>query len=139
MNKHLFIFTITPVQSFIAQSRKTQDLYGGSQILSDLTKEAIKQLPAKNGLILPDPSMPFSPNRFIAEVETDNIKNFSKRIEDCVKQKLIEFADEALKVAKNCNTLSSEFCEQIKSLFQVFWAALPYTTEDYTNNFKILG
>jgi len=32
---HLFLFTIGPVQSFIAQARKVQDLAAGSQMLSD--------------------------------------------------------------------------------------------------------
>ncbi len=34
MNNHLFLFTLGPVQSFIAQARKTQDLYAGSETLS---------------------------------------------------------------------------------------------------------
>mgnify|MGYP000480597372 CR=1 FL=1 len=34
--EYLFLFTIGPVQSFIAQARKTQDLYAGSQLLADL-------------------------------------------------------------------------------------------------------
>ena len=29
-NQYLFLFTIGPVQSFIAQARKTRDLYAGS-------------------------------------------------------------------------------------------------------------
>ena len=40
--KYLFIFTIGPVQSFIAQARKTQDLYAGSQLLSDLIRYAVE-------------------------------------------------------------------------------------------------
>ncbi|NPA53826.1 MAG: hypothetical protein GXO21_04085 [Aquificae bacterium] len=39
-NEYLFIFTITPVQSFIAQARKTRDLHAGSRILSELIKKA---------------------------------------------------------------------------------------------------
>jgi len=42
--KHLFLFTISPVQSFIAQARKTQDLYAGSRILSELMKFAHKYI-----------------------------------------------------------------------------------------------
>jgi len=41
MNKYLFLFTISPVQSFIAQARKTKDLYDGSKLLTDLIKVAI--------------------------------------------------------------------------------------------------
>ena len=35
MSDHLLLFTVGPAQSFIAQARKTQDLYTGSRLLSD--------------------------------------------------------------------------------------------------------
>jgi len=35
-NQYLFLFTIGPVQSFIAQARKTRDLYAGSAILGEI-------------------------------------------------------------------------------------------------------
>ena len=38
MNNHLFLFTIGPVQRFIALARKTQDLYAGSYLLSHLCR-----------------------------------------------------------------------------------------------------
>ncbi|MCX7761272.1 MAG: type III-B CRISPR-associated protein Cas10/Cmr2, partial [Candidatus Kryptonium sp.] len=41
-NNSLFLFTIGPVQSFIAQARKTQDFYMGSFILSFLTFKAME-------------------------------------------------------------------------------------------------
>ena len=34
--QYLFLFNIGPVQSFISQARKTQDLYAGSRILGEL-------------------------------------------------------------------------------------------------------
>jgi CRISPR-associated protein Cmr2 len=40
--RNLLLFTIGPVQSFISQARKTQDLYAGSKLLSVLIGEAIK-------------------------------------------------------------------------------------------------
>lgn len=42
MKNYLFLFTISPVQSFISQARKVQDLAAGSKLLSDLISEAIK-------------------------------------------------------------------------------------------------
>ncbi|MEN3039578.1 MAG: type III-B CRISPR-associated protein Cas10/Cmr2, partial [Candidatus Kryptonium sp.] len=41
-NNSLFLFSIGPVQSFIAQARKTQDFYMGSFILSFLTFKVIE-------------------------------------------------------------------------------------------------
>ena len=39
MSNYLFLYTIGPVQSFIAQARKTQDLWCGSTLLSELSRE----------------------------------------------------------------------------------------------------
>ncbi|EPR26946.1 type III-B CRISPR-associated protein Cas10/Cmr2 [Geobacillus sp. WSUCF1] len=42
-NRYIVIFTVGPVQSFIASARKTEDFWSGSYILSHLVREAIKQ------------------------------------------------------------------------------------------------
>ena len=47
MNKYLFLFTVGPVQSFIGQARKTQDLYAGSFLLSHLIDSAMKEIEDK--------------------------------------------------------------------------------------------
>jgi len=56
-NNSLFLFTIGPVQSFISQARKIQDLFMGSFILSYLTFKAIEVAIEKIGptnIIYPD-------------------------------------------------------------------------------------
>lgn len=56
-NNSLFLFTIGPVQSFIAQARKTRDFYMGSFILSYFTFIGIKTIINKYGptaIIYPD-------------------------------------------------------------------------------------
>ena len=50
MKKHLFLFTISPVQAFIAQARKAQDLYAGSRLLSDLVRFSIDTFFKKTSL-----------------------------------------------------------------------------------------
>ena len=65
--QHLFLFTIGPVQSFIAQARKTQDLYAGSRILSDLIEFALQKV-GEEHIIYPAKTVPSKPNRFIAKV-----------------------------------------------------------------------
>ncbi|PJF23677.1 MAG: type III-B CRISPR-associated protein Cas10/Cmr2, partial [Phototrophicales bacterium] len=55
---HLFLFQIGPVQTFIAASRRTQDLYVGSRLLSEIALAGVKAaeqaggslvFPVKNG------------------------------------------------------------------------------------------
>ncbi len=41
---HLLSISIGPVQDFIAAARRTADLYAGSQILQELSKEAARYL-----------------------------------------------------------------------------------------------
>lgn len=56
-NNSLFLFSIGPVQSFISQARKTQDLFMGSFILSFLTFKSIEVVVEKYGptnIIYPD-------------------------------------------------------------------------------------
>ncbi len=50
----MMIFTIGPVQDFIAQARKTRDLWFGSYLLSELSKEAAYRLQERGGeLVFP--------------------------------------------------------------------------------------
>jgi CRISPR-associated protein Cmr2 len=53
----LFLFTLGPVQSFIAQARKTQDFFSGSFLLSYLTLVGIEKIAERYGpanIIYPD-------------------------------------------------------------------------------------
>ena len=79
MSKYLFLFTVGPVQSFIAQARKTQDLYAGSQILTELVKAGIEEVGRENIIFpyaYPDEDNKWQdvkslPNRFLAVVEKE--------------------------------------------------------------------
>ncbi len=48
----IVIFTIGPVQSFIAAARRTQDLWAGSRLLSDIMKPALDAAP-REGILFP--------------------------------------------------------------------------------------
>lgn len=87
-NQYLFLFTIGPVQSFIAQARKTRDLYAGSQILSELTGAAMKMVVEQgstNSFFYPDKASGSKPNRFLAKVNTGDIQAFGAMIETAVR------------------------------------------------------
>ena len=68
---HLFIFQLGPVQSFIAAGRRTEDLYVGSRILSELAKVGLTAAGQSLGfepiypLYVPDQQLPHGiPHRF---------------------------------------------------------------------------
>lgn len=148
MTNHLFLFTLGPVQSFIAQARKTQDLYAGSEILSALIRkgiEAFKQEFAVNEykLIFPSESNTNSslPNQFIGSFSRNNLTDKDLRekaemIKASVEMAFYTFANEALEEAGNIAPKGFE--EQLKAHLDVFWAYQELKDLSYRSAFKSL-
>jgi len=142
--KYLFIFTLTPVQSFISQARKTQDLYNGSKLLSCLIDEAINQLPDRKNLIYPHIDIKSKPNRFIAIIEKDNdeeIKKFGNDLKKYVESRFKEIAEDVFSRKALNNQKPQNFDNQIDRFFQTYWVAIPSTNylDDYTKIEQFLG
>ena len=105
---HLFLFTIGPVQSFIAQARKTRDLKAGSDILSELIREAIAYChdqwnasnhfpPLENRIMAQSPTP--CPIAFWAkvEVEQEQAHKMGAQVESAVREAFEKKAIEAIK------------------------------------------
>lgn len=127
-NNYIFIFTIGPVQSFIAQARKTQDLYAGSQLLSELifyATETARQNSVKSEFELIFPFLKGKadslPNRFVALLEPkEDIQKFGSELARAVRTKLMNIASDKL------NGLFDTASSQIADFLETYWAALPY-------------
>jgi CRISPR-associated protein Cmr2 len=70
MTKYMLLFSLGPVQSFIAQARKTRDLWLGSYLLSLLMEAGMKGI-AEESFIFPakqkiQDNIPDLPNKYIA-------------------------------------------------------------------------
>jgi CRISPR-associated protein Cmr2 len=142
MTQYLFLFTIVPVQSFIAQARKTQDLYAGSFLLSHLIDIAITTLKKKKvecEPIFPAKKIKSKPNRFIAEIGAENsekIEEIGKYVEGVVRS---DFKNIAEKVQEKLNlSKPMYFDEQVRTHLQVNWVALPLEERNYTDTYKEL-
>lgn len=129
MKKYVFLFSISPVQAYIEQARKTQDLYAGSYMLSHLCHTAMK----KSGLEPKDIIFPFIeqdddnyslPNRFLAIVEKEEaeLQGFGERVEKAVKA---EFEHIAEIVISEIKTPSESELEQVRNFLTVNWLFLP--------------
>lgn len=116
MNTYLFALTITPVQSFISQARKTKDLYYSSLILSDLMMATLEKVKEQKGeIIFPQNNSGIS-NKLIAKFvdKTDEeIKGIGKEFEDGVNKAFITL------VFKATNTCDNG----LNNFFKVFWTA----------------
>jgi len=110
MTKHLIIFTISPVQEFISQSRKTSDLFAGSHILSAIVKEAVRLI-GEDRVIFPkgEDSLP---NRIVAIVE--NPQDLCERAKTEAKNKFEELI---------ANQKTSK--EQLKQFLRINYVAVP--------------
>jgi len=148
--QHLFLFTIGPVQSFIAQARKTQDLYAGSKILSELIKEAIDTI-GRDDILFPYAypqnteqwdNTESLPNRLIAMVETDNIRVLGNLVEENVRKKWLEIARRPIndllhQQIKNGEAVKFDIAginQQLEEHLEIFWLFEPLT--DYGTSYK---
>ncbi|MBK8563979.1 MAG: hypothetical protein IPN76_11715 [Saprospiraceae bacterium] len=132
-NPHLFLFSVGPVQSFIAQARKTQDLYAGSRILGELIYAASvvanrnqiefvfpKEI-EKNGSI---------PNRFLGKISgksESEMQDIGDQIEKAAQKRFKELAENALADAK-VDSVNGFYCQIAKHL-EINWLFHPISGE----------
>jgi CRISPR-associated protein Cmr2 len=159
-NNYLFIFTLGPVQYFIAQARKTRDLHLGSMLLSDLIHAAIIEVENNGGqVVFPSKDTKDAPNRLLALVQTDDTKNFGRQIENIVRTKFLQialdvyfhhgvresihyqFKNDVVKI----NDFKTRFEQQINDHLEIFWAfqqtqnSDAYSIQDYQYAEQLLG
>jgi len=132
--RYLFLFTITPVQSFLAQARKTQDLYAGSFLLSHLCKTVLKNLPGDTEVIFPESSNISLPNRFLAIVECSpvHLREIGQRLVDLVNGELKRISE--LILERLGLPGPAGFDEQIMSYFTMNWAT--HHADDYEQRYR---
>lgn len=129
MKEYLLLLSISPVQSFIEASRKTVDLFNGSQILSDLIDGVNKNSDFinKDLIIFPEQSLSSKPNRLLAIVQTDNPMEYGIQLKN--------YITETLLIGKANKTLGEQLTEdsikQFKDHFQINWNLLEYSKENY--------
>jgi CRISPR-associated protein Cmr2 len=128
MSNYLFALTITPVQSFITQARKTKDLFAGSEILSKLIEKALEQVEKKD-IIFPHDTKIVS-NKFVISLHNKTEKEveaLGAKLKNCINKTCINLMFEHTKLYDN-------FYE---NFFQVFWVAVELAN-DYQQSYKRL-
>ena len=166
------LFAIGPVQDFIATARKTQDLWAGSYLLSYLSWSAMKVVAEEFGsdsLIFPDLcgqpfvdkwlidkglqiekpnseelSSPTLPNRFLAIVPKDSVKDIAEKAKETVKNTFKDVCGAVkAKIAETLKINSSEWDaiwnRQTDDFIETYWAAVPVDNyNDFLKAYKQL-
>jgi len=136
---HLLLFSLGPVQDFIATARRCQDLWFGSWLLSDLARAAATAIQAHTGpaepLVVPGELSSDTgsvANEVIAIVTTDPARVAAAAC-DAVSARL---ADHMARFFKGIPTLAEgghfhrDVAEaQVGDLIETIWAAVPYDND----------
>ncbi len=136
MTGHLFLFQIGPVQAFIVQARRTQDLYVGSRMLSELAAAGVRAAAALPGhkpvFPMPGPSgaLPASvPHRF-AFVSSAEPQAGARTVREAVerewRERFVEPVRRWLRQQIGGGAWESEYDAQANSWLEFNWAAVPY-------------
>ncbi|HVB24677.1 MAG TPA: type III-B CRISPR-associated protein Cas10/Cmr2 [Ktedonobacteraceae bacterium] len=151
MSQYMLMFSLGPVQSFIAQARKTRDLWLGSFLLSTLMEAGMRDIPTKS-LVFPadkeiKKKIPDLPNKFVAIFDTldqakDCIVQCETNIKECWRGICQNVWREIIEEPSRASTLASEltFVREIwdrqvnpDTFFEVFWAITRGSETEYSD------
>ena len=130
----LLLFTLGPVQDFIAAGRRTADLWAGSLLLSRLSEIALTVVAAQATILFPAtasasqaaPGQAAVPNRFLAEVPAGtDVAALARAAEDAVRTHLRK----AAVFAFGKMGLDVSGVEAAVSFVEVYWTAVPMDRE----------
>jgi CRISPR-associated protein Cmr2 len=128
MSDSLLFFTFGPVQSFIAEARRAEDLFNGSQILSELA-EAAAQAIGESLLIYPASLTGDTPNMLVARLPEDKAVKSAEQAEEALYERWRKFCKGA---RGNMQVPADETWNEIwdrqtapKSLWEVNWVVVP--------------
>jgi CRISPR-associated protein Cmr2 len=140
---HFFIFSLGPVQSFIAQARKAQDLYLGCRMVSDYCRYAALTFMQQGGIILfPEVSSASLTNRFVGTITLANVdtgETIGEKVAEAVQQR---FKDEGLAVIKAAlggdidPSQIKGLKEQLENHLQTYWIFSPYKEGSYAESYR---
>ena len=146
MNDKIY-FSLGPVQGFVAQSRRTRDLWSGSFLLSYLSACAIKEVKDNKGeILLPDveydpllkwirepergnaPEIGTIPNRFVASA--DNPKAVAKAASAVIQERWMDIADAVwtrflADLSENGKGTKEIWNRQVRNFWEISWVVAP--------------
>ena len=146
-NYYLIRATVGPVQEYISEARKTRDLYIGSHLLSEATKESMKPIIDNYGVELIfypfieelKNSQDSIPNLYMAIIPEEGFtqeKNIPEQMEKKVHNFLKEKGKNVLNKIPDYSKITAIWDYQIEEHFYLNWVAIPITRDEVENSFK---
>lgn len=131
MSEAVLRFTFSPVQSFIAEARRTSDLFAGSRVLAELASAAAQSIRAAGGqLVFPaslDGSRHDMPNVIVAVVPWEQAERIAEDAESALRRRWEVLAEEAKRTLSRLVPVDQHWEEtwhrQVDHLWEVYWAA----------------
>jgi len=131
MSEALVIFSLGPVQSFIAEARRTRDLWAGSKLLSDATRAAIRAFQEAGAQVIypADPARQSLPNKFVVRMPADKVRQAAQDAKEAARRTLEEIALGARSyLEKKGAPIDETWLEiwerQLHHHLEFFWAAV---------------
>lgn len=135
-NEQLLLFTLGPVQRFIAAARKTSDLWSGSALLSWLAKQAIQPILVdheREAFIFPYVEDAFEkhsvnvsyPNRFVARVPAHKADTYAKEAKKAAQEALLDLVEYSLDEFEVDGFANEMALRQACSFLECYWSILP--------------
>jgi len=142
MSESLFIFTLGPVQSFIAEARRASDLYLGSRILAEMAAAAAKAVPGT--LVFPTRQACDRlavPNRVVAMIDI-NPQEAAKLARQQAEAVWKRYAGQARKQLERFGgsvdlTFETIWNRQVAKHMEYYWVACPLDA-DYPRQYALL-
>ncbi len=130
MKESIFIFTFSPVQSFIAEARRASDLFVGSRILVELGRPVAKVILNENGrLIYPNNLLGDIPNKIVAVIDYDRYESISEKVKQAFFKKWQEIAESTKPIflqrePKPDNSWENIWARQVKNQWEIFFSCV---------------
>lgn len=131
MNDAIFIFSLGPVQGFIAEARRVGDLDAGSTLLVNLATAAGQAIQDQGGsLIFPARLGEDVSNKLVARVPLDQVETLAQIVQQAIEDEWQKYVDKACKHLVANGPASDDLWEaiwerQVSTFWETCWAASP--------------
>jgi CRISPR-associated protein Cmr2 len=135
---HLLAISVGPVQEFIAAARRTRDLWFGSYLLSEISREVAVEVAKHGTLIFPKSTNAENvANVILAELPTGDPKAVRDKAREAAQTRWLKFADEAHREASGV-IRRDIWDDQVKDVIEFYAAWVRQTGNYQTDRGKLM-